>query len=47
MHGYDIANPIRRISENVLQVGGTIVYPALQRMLIKVVQAIMRVIQMA
>lgn len=35
MHGYEIANSIQRISENVLQVEEGSLYPALQRMLIK------------
>src|ERR1017187_5619486 len=34
MHGYGIAQYIQQISENVLQVEGSL-YPALQRMLIK------------
>lgn len=35
MHGYEIANYIQRISEDVLQVEEGSLYPALQRMLIK------------
>jgi PadR family transcriptional regulator len=35
MHGYEIANAIHHISENVLQVEEGSLYPALQRMLIK------------
>lgn len=35
MHGYEIANSIQRISQNVLQVEEGSLYPALQRMLIK------------
>src|SRR5579864_5590615 len=35
MHGYEIANSIQRISEEVLQVEEGSLYPALQRMLIK------------
>lgn len=35
MHGYEIANSIQRISNNVLQVQEGSLYPALQRMLIK------------
>lgn len=35
MHGYEIANSIQRISDNVLQVEEGSLYPALQRMLIK------------
>ena len=35
MHGYEIANSILRISEDVLQVEEGSLYPALQRMLIK------------
>ena len=35
MHGYEIANSIRRISNDVLQVEEGSLYPALQRMLIK------------
>jgi len=35
MHGYEIANFIQRISEDVLQVEEGSLYPALQRMLIK------------
>jgi PadR family transcriptional regulator, regulatory protein PadR len=35
MHGFEIANSIQRISEDVLQVEEGSLYPALQRMLIK------------
>jgi len=35
IHGYEIANSIQRISEDVLQVEEGSLYPALQRMLIK------------
>ena len=35
MHGFEIANSIQRISDNVLQVEEGSLYPALQRMLIK------------
>ena len=35
MHGYEIADSIQRISEDVLQVEEGSFYPALQRMLIK------------
>jgi PadR family transcriptional regulator len=35
MHGYEIANSIQRISEDVLQVEEGSLYPALQRMLIQ------------
>src|SRR6266699_6618492 len=35
MHGYEIANFIQRISEDVLQVEEGSLYPALQRMLIR------------
>jgi transcriptional regulator len=35
MHGYEIANFIQRISEDVLQVEEGSLYPALQRMLMK------------
>lgn len=35
MHGYEIANSIQRISDQVLQVEEGSLYPALQRMLIK------------
>ena len=35
MHGYEIANSILRISQDVLQVEEGSLYPALQRMLIK------------
>jgi PadR family transcriptional regulator PadR len=35
MHGYEIANSIHRVSEDVLQVEEGSLYPALQRMLIK------------
>lgn len=35
MHGYEIANSIERISNEVLQVQEGSLYPALQRMLIK------------
>ena len=35
MHGYEIANSIQRVSQDVLQVEEGSLYPALQRMLIK------------
>ena len=35
MHGYEIANSIQRLSDDVLQVEEGSLYPALQRMLIK------------
>ena len=35
MHGYEIANSIQRISQEVLQVEEGSLYPALQRMLVK------------
>jgi len=35
MHGYEIADSIQRISDDVLQVEEGSLYPALQRMLIK------------
>ena len=35
MHGFEIANSIQRISQDVLQVEEGSLYPALQRMLIK------------
>jgi PadR family transcriptional regulator PadR len=35
MHGYQIANSIQQISDDVLQVEEGSLYPALQRMLIK------------
>ena len=35
MHGYEIANSIQQMSEDVLQVEEGSLYPALQRMLIK------------
>ena len=35
MHGYEIANSIQRISQDVLQLEGGSLYAALQRMLIK------------
>jgi PadR family transcriptional regulator, regulatory protein PadR len=35
MHGYEIANSIHRMSDDVLQVEEGSLYPALQRMLIK------------
>jgi PadR family transcriptional regulator PadR len=35
MHGYEIANSIQRISEDVLQVEEGSLYPALQQMLIR------------
>jgi len=35
MHGYEIANSIQSISQDVLQVEEGSLYPALQRMLIK------------
>jgi transcriptional regulator len=34
-HGYAIARQIERVSENVLRVGESSLYPALQRLLIK------------
>src|SRR3954467_14355032 len=35
MHGYDIANSIQHVSDDVLQVEEGSLYPALQRMLLK------------
>ena len=35
LHGYEIANSIQRLSQDVLQVEEGSLYPALQRMLIK------------
>jgi transcriptional regulator len=35
MHGFEIANSIQQISEDVLQVEEGSLYPALQRMLLK------------
>jgi transcriptional regulator len=35
MHGFEIANSIQRISNDVLQVEEGSLYPALQRMLVK------------
>lgn len=35
MHGYEIANSIQQISDEVLQVEEGSLYPALQRMLLK------------
>lgn len=35
MHGYEIANAIQRVSDDVLQVEEGSLYPALQRMLLK------------
>ena len=35
LHGYEIANSIQRISNDILQVEEGSLYPALQRMLIK------------
>ena len=35
LHGYEIANAIQQISEDVLQVEEGSLYPALQRMLLK------------
>ena len=35
MHGYEMANSIQQISEDVLQVEEGSLYPALQRMLLK------------
>ncbi len=35
LHGYEIADSIQRISEDVLQVEEGSLYPALQRMLVK------------
>lgn len=34
MHGYGIAERVRQVSENVLQVGESSLYPALQRLLL-------------
>jgi PadR family transcriptional regulator len=34
MHGYGIAQRLRQISDNVLQVGESSLYPALQRLLL-------------
>src|SRR5271170_3570880 len=35
MHGYEIANSIQQVSEEILQVEEGSLYPALQRMLLK------------
>ena len=35
MHGYEIADAIQQVSEDVLQVGESSLYPALQRLLLK------------
>lgn len=35
MHGYEIANAIQQVSEDILQVEEGSLYPALQRMLVK------------
>src|SRR5579862_6613892 len=35
MHGYGIAAHLKRVSEDVLQVGESSLYPALQRLLLK------------
>ena len=35
LHGYEIANSIQRISDDILQVEEGSLYPALQRMLVK------------
>jgi transcriptional regulator len=35
LHGYEIANSIQRVSDEVLQVEEGSLYPALQRMLLK------------
>ena len=35
MHGYEIANAIQQVSDDVLQVEEGSLYPALQRMLLK------------
>lgn len=35
LHGYEIANSIQHLSQNILQVEEGSLYPALQRMLIK------------
>ena len=35
LHGYEIANAIQQLSEDILQVEEGSLYPALQRMLIK------------
>src|SRR5437660_9576536 len=34
MHGYGIANRLKRVSDDVLQVGESSLYPALQRLLL-------------
>jgi PadR family transcriptional regulator, regulatory protein PadR len=34
MHGYGIANRLRQVSDDVLQVGESSLYPALQRLLL-------------
>jgi PadR family transcriptional regulator PadR len=34
MHGYGIAQRLRQVSDNVLQVGESSLYPALQRLLV-------------
>src|ERR1700722_9073088 len=34
MHGYGIARRLRQVSDNVLQVGESSLYPALQRLLV-------------
>jgi len=34
MHGYGIAQRLKQVSENVLQVGESSLYPALQRLLV-------------
>ena len=36
MHGYGIAERLRQVSEDVLQVGESSLYPALQRLLLNV-----------
>jgi transcriptional regulator len=35
MHGYGIAQHLKRVSDDVLQVGESSLYPALQRLLLK------------
>ena len=35
LHGYGIAQRLKQLSDDVLQVGGSSLYPALQRLLLK------------
>jgi len=35
MHGYGVAQRLKEVSEDVLQVGESFLYPALQRLLLR------------